>query len=123
MELLTLLLSSCYECSKQSYILIMIKDLLWVYSSYNKTPCSLLTINNDPIKINRNIVLLLTSTTQTTVQYLNTEIGISNIFFSHIYLYIIILVILSILIIFNLIITLYQLFPKIGTLCISSLAC
>jgi len=75
MELLTLLLSSCYELSKQSYILIMIKDLLWVYSSYNQDPCPLLEINNDPIKIDRNIVLLLTSATQTTVQYLNTDIG------------------------------------------------
>jgi len=78
MELLTLLLSSCYELSKQSYILIMIKDLLWVYSSYNQDPCPLLEINNDPIKIDRNIVLLLTSATQTTVQYLNTDIAVSQ---------------------------------------------
>jgi len=78
LELLTLLLSSCYELSKQSYILIMIKDLLWVYSSYNQDPCPLLEINNDPIKIDRNIVLLLTSATQTTVQYLNTEIAVSQ---------------------------------------------
>ncbi|ORX58558.1 ARM repeat-containing protein [Piromyces finnis] len=74
MELLTLLLCSCYEVSKQSNILIIVKDLLWVYSSYNKYPCSLLEINNDPIKIDRNIVLLLTSVTQATIQYLNSEI-------------------------------------------------
>jgi len=75
MEVLTLLLSTCYECSKQGNILVMIKDLLWVYSPFNECHCSLLEINNDSIKIDRNIVLLLTSATQTTVQYLNTEIG------------------------------------------------
>jgi len=78
MEILTLLLSTCYECSKQSNILVIIKDLLWVYSSYNEYPCSLLEINNDPIKINSNIVLLLTSATQTTIQYLDSEIAVSQ---------------------------------------------
>ncbi|OUM69669.1 hypothetical protein PIROE2DRAFT_2300 [Piromyces sp. E2] len=78
MEMLTLLLSSCYEVSKQSNILTIVKDLLWVYSPYNKYPCSLLEINNDPIKIDRNIVLLLTSATQTTIQYLNSEIAVSQ---------------------------------------------
>jgi len=73
--MLTLLLSSCYEASKQSNILTIVKDLLWVYSPYNKYPCTLLEINNDPIKIDKNIVLLLTSATQTTIQYLNSEIG------------------------------------------------
>lgn len=78
MEVLTLLLSTCYECSKQGNILVMIKDLLWVYSPFNECHCSLLEINNDSIKIDRNIVLLLTSATQTTVQYLNTEIAVSQ---------------------------------------------
>ncbi|ORX79079.1 ARM repeat-containing protein [Anaeromyces robustus] len=78
MEILTLLISTCYECSKQSNILVIIKDLLWVYSPYNEYPCSLLEINNDPIKIDRNIVLLLTSVTQTTIQYLDSEIAVSQ---------------------------------------------